>query len=81
MFLRAARSMGAFDGLFPTRAARAEPEFLLSWTVLLIEDALGPVRGAWRVRREPASWYAALWTDLLLVTDDWAAVLSLTNDS
>jgi len=81
VFTRTARSMAAFDGLFPTRGARAEPESLLDRTVLLIEEALGPVRSAWLVHHQPSSWYAALWTDHLLVTDEWAAVLSLTRDS
>ncbi|MEV0648460.1 hypothetical protein AB0I28_24670 [Phytomonospora sp. NPDC050363] len=79
-FTARARSMGHFDGLFPG-TLRAEPEFLLDWTVLLVEEALGPVRAAWRVEHEPVSWYAAIWADVLLLTDEWSAVVSLTNDS
>ncbi|HEY1175851.1 MAG TPA: hypothetical protein VGF17_06810 [Phytomonospora sp.] len=80
-FTRTGRTMGAFEGLFPKRAQRAEPEFLLSWIVLLVEDTLGPVRSAWRVRHRPKSWYAAIWNDFLLIGDEQAVVLSLTNDS
>ncbi|TDD12440.1 hypothetical protein [Nonomuraea diastatica] len=76
----AAHRMGHFHRLF-RGAARKEPEFLVEWVLEIIEDTLGTVRGAGRVTHRPAGWYAALWEDRVLVTDEWALVLSLTNDS
>ncbi|NBE98033.1 hypothetical protein FE391_19265 [Nonomuraea sp. KC401] len=76
----AARRMGHFAELFEGEARR-EPEFLVEWVLEIIEDTLGPVRAAGRVTHRPTGWYATLWEDWILLTDEWALVLSLTNDS
>ncbi|MEO3792648.1 hypothetical protein ABGB14_20750 [Nonomuraea sp. B10E15] len=77
---QAARRMGLFAELFRGEA-REEPEFLVEWVLEIIEDTLGTVRAAGRVTHRPTGWYAALWEDWVLVTDEWAVVLSLTNES
>ncbi|TDC92203.1 hypothetical protein E1292_41955 [Nonomuraea deserti] len=76
----AAHRMGHFAELFRGEA-RKEPEFLVEWVLEIVEDTLGTVLAAGRVTHRPPGWYAALWEDWILVTDGWAVVLSLTNDS
>lgn len=74
------RRMGHYDHLFGGER-RDEPEFLIDWLFALIEDTLGSVRVAATVSHQPQGWWGAIWEDWLLITDEWATVLSLVNDS
>lgn len=76
-----ARTLAGVRPEFGTSDARREAEFLIDWALLLIEETLGPVRSAAQVEHAPRGWYAAVWNDWLLLTDEWAAVVSLTGDS
>ena len=74
------RQRAGFGGQQPDRTLR-DIVFQADWLCELAEEALGPVGTAGIVTHEPKSWYAALWEDWLLVGEEWAVVLSLTNDS
>ncbi|GAA3234324.1 MULTISPECIES: hypothetical protein [Nonomuraea] len=62
-------------------AGRAEAEFLAQYAVELIAETLGPTRSVHPVEFRPNGWYAAVWAERLLLTEEWAAIISLTGDS